>query len=434
VLLALGYYDHQLHRGIARYARRAGWVLDTSMAHYGVLPTHWEGDGIITLMFPHRADIVEFVRGTSAAVVDLTQDVAVDVPRVLLDNKAIGRLGAEHLLTRGFDNLAFFKFTAAMDVRERSEAFERAARAGGAAYHALDWHSVSGTTAGLGTNWFEWLAGRLREMPVPLGIMAQSDNRATGVLSACASVGLSVPEQVAVLGVDNDELVCEFAPVQISSVDSDRERLAYEGAALLDRLMRGERPPRRTKRIPPKGLVVRASSDILAIRHLEVATALRFIWDHFREPIVALRPLPRLPEARRPHDRRGTRAQARRARQGPARRDEREDTPDSADVGLLGGRAPVARVHAGRRREPLSLPPRPPEGPRRGDGNGGIATAGTADRVYLRPLPAGLGRRTRGGGGHEMRGPTALPGGHVLPCRRAVSADGRQICGAGGPV
>jgi LacI family transcriptional regulator len=269
------------------------------MAHYGVLPTHWEGDGIITLMFPHRADIVEFVQGTSAAVVDLTQDVAVDVPRVLLDNKAIGRLGAEHLLTRGFDNLAFFKFTAAMDVRERCEAFERAARAGGAAYHALDWHSASGTTAGRacaaeaaatsprrrGTNWFELLAGRLREMPVPLGIMAQSDNRATGVLSACASVNLSVPEQVAVLGVDNDELVCEFAPVQISSVDSDREALAYEGAVLLDRLMRGERAPRRTKRVPPKGLVVRASSDILAIRHLEVATALRFIWDHFREPI-----------------------------------------------------------------------------------------------------------------------------------------------------
>ncbi len=285
VLLALGYYDHQLHRGIARYARGAGWVLDTSMAHYGVLPTHWEGDGVITLMFPHRADIVEFVRGTSAAVVDLTQDVAIDVPRVLLDNAAIGRLAAEHLLTRGFDNVAFFRFTAAMDVRERCEAFRIAAEEGGATFHLLDWHEAGRQAEARYANWFEWLAGRLAELPVPLGVMAQSDNRATGVLTACESAHLSVPEQVAVIGVDNDELVCELAPVQISSVDSDRETLAYEGAALLDRLMLGSAPPRRTKRVPPKGLVIRASSDILAIRHLEVATALRFIWDHFREPV-----------------------------------------------------------------------------------------------------------------------------------------------------
>jgi LacI family transcriptional regulator len=266
------------------------------MAHYGVLPDHWEGDGVISLMFPHRADITEFVRGTSASVVDLTNDVKLDVPRVLLDNASIGRLAAEHLLTRGFENAAFFKFTSAMDVRERCDAFRRAVEEGGAAFHLLDWSEASraclcgGRQArraaeGGEANWFEWLAGRLRALPVPLGVMAQSDNRAAGVLSACEAVGLSVPEQVAVIGVDNDELVCEFAPVQISSVDSDREALAYEGAALLDRLMRGERPPRKTKRIPPKGLVVRASSDILAIRHLEVATALRFIWDHFREPI-----------------------------------------------------------------------------------------------------------------------------------------------------
>lgn len=287
VLLALGYYDQKLHRGIARYARKAGWVLETHMAHYGVLPTHWEGDGIMTLLFPHRKDLIHLVRSSDAAVVDLTHDVALHLPRVLLENRKIGCLAAEHLLERGFEHLAFFKFTDAMDIREREEGFAGAVHGAGRMLHMLDWYSYSQAGGGRKrTNWMRWLLARLKELPKPVGIMAQSDNKGTILLNACAAADLRIPEQVAVVGVDNDELACEFAPVPLSSVDSNREELAYAGAELLDRVMAGRPAPAVPLRIAPRGVVVRESSDILAVSHVQVAAALRFIWQHYREPIT----------------------------------------------------------------------------------------------------------------------------------------------------
>lgn len=281
VLMALGYHDYQLHRGIARFARQAGWILDTSMAHYGVVPEHWQGDGILTLLIPGRTDIMECVRRRRVPVVAMTTDVPeMDVPRVRLDNQRIGELGAEHLIERGFEDLAFYQFSDIDDVRGREAGFRRAVLAAGRRYHHLNWHAAAGSR-----NWLDWLTRRLRRLPLPIGIMAQSDNRAAFVLSACEAAGIAVPQQAAVVGVDNDLYACEFAAVPISSVDSNRETMAYEAAALLERLMRGERAPEDPRVVPPCGVVVRKSSDMLAIRHKAVARALNFIWEHFAEPI-----------------------------------------------------------------------------------------------------------------------------------------------------
>ncbi|MEN6493028.1 MAG: DNA-binding transcriptional regulator [Thermoguttaceae bacterium] len=284
VLMALGYYDHQLHRGIVRYAREAGWILDTSMAHYGVIPDHWQGDGIITLLLENRKDILRYLKQAPVPVVSLTTDVEeLAIPRVQLDNRRIGQLAAEHLVGRGFENLGFYKFSNIHDVRDRQQGFRRAVKQAGCTYIPLDWHAASERNPR--RNWFDWLKSRLQELPLPIGIMAQSDNRASLLISACEAVGIAVPEQVAVVGVDNDEYACEFASVPISSVDSNREALAYEGAVLLGKLMAGARPPRRPIAVAPKGVVVRKSSDILAIDHKAVARALSFIWEHFWEPI-----------------------------------------------------------------------------------------------------------------------------------------------------
>lgn len=284
VLMALGYYDPQLHRGITRFAREAGWVLDSSMAHYGVIPHHWRGDGIITILLPERADITRYVRRQAVPVVALYADVAeVRAPRVVLDDVQIGRLAATHLLERGFTDLGFYKFTDFQAVRGREAGFRRTVERAGGRYHLLDWHAASRQQPS--GNWFDWLKQQLPNLPLPIGLMAQSDHRATYLLSACEAVGLAVPDQVAVIGVDNDEHACELAPVPISSVDCNRERLAYEGARLLDRLMHGRRPPRRSLTVAPRGVVVRRSSDILAVDHQAVARALRFIREHYHEPL-----------------------------------------------------------------------------------------------------------------------------------------------------
>ncbi len=284
VLMALAYYDHQLHRGVVRYAREAGWSLDTSMAHYGVLPEYWQGDGVLTLLLPNRDDILQFTRRQEVPVVGLSLDVKeMSVPRVCLDNERIGQLAAEHLLERGFENLGFYKFSDICDVRSRETGFRAAVERAGARYLPIDWHAASHRHSQQG--WFEWLKQQLRKVPQPMGIMAQSDNRAAQLINACEAAGLVIPDELAVVGVDNDEYACEFASVPISSVDSARESLAYEGASLLGRLMQGGEPPASVLEIEPRSVVVRKSSDILAVPHKAVAHALGFIWERFRDRI-----------------------------------------------------------------------------------------------------------------------------------------------------
>ena len=234
--MALGYYDRQLHRGITRFAQEAGWVLDTSMAHYGVIPTHRRGEGIITILIPERKDITRYVRRQQVPVVALYGDAErVDVLGVLLDDVRIGRLAAEHLLERGFTELGFYKFAGLDAVERREQGFRQAVLAAGRGYHLLDWHAASRQRRRL--NWFDWLKRQIPKLPTPIGIMAQSDHRAAYLISACEALRIAVPEEIAVIGADNDEQACEFSAVPLSSVDGNRESFAYEGAKLLDRLM-----------------------------------------------------------------------------------------------------------------------------------------------------------------------------------------------------
>jgi LacI family transcriptional regulator len=136
-----------------------------------------------------------------------------------------------------------------------------------------------------------WLADQLGELPKPVGLFVDSDWTGLEVIEACAEAGLPVPEQVAVVSCYNMSDVCEGTPVPLSNVDVDRERCGYEAAALLDRLMKGTAAsPTEKILVPPKGVVLRDSSDTLAIEHLGVARALRIIKKRFVDP--ALRPEP----------------------------------------------------------------------------------------------------------------------------------------------
>ncbi len=264
------------------YAREAGWILNSQMVRYGRAPESWSGDGILSLLVPARPDLIEFVRSADAPVVDLAPDV--DLPkiagRVLLENERIGELAAAHLFERRFRNLAFFQYNDNLDVQERSDGFCRAVETAGGEFFHLDWPRAQ---ANHGDS-FSWLVDQISRLPHPVGIFAQSDHRAVRVLEACGALGLRVPEQVAVIGVDNDEF-CQFAPVGISSVDSNRFQQGYQAARELDRLMAGGEPAAAPIRIPPRDVVVRRSSEILAVEHPQVAAALGYIWQNFRRPI-----------------------------------------------------------------------------------------------------------------------------------------------------
>ena len=120
----------------------------------------------------------------------------------------------------------------------------------------------------------------LQTLEMPVGVMACNDVRARHVLEACHSLGVRVPEDVAVIGVDNDELVCELSDPPLSSIEQGMRRLGYQAAALLDQLMQGKDAPQTQFVVAPEGVVARRSTDTLAVSNAEVALAARFIREH----------------------------------------------------------------------------------------------------------------------------------------------------------
>lgn len=292
ILLALGYYTHDRHTGIVRYAREAGWTLDcrllafrASEARHMQYLRATRYDGIIAYLSTTSQRMTRLIQSFDVPVVDLGMDrPEIDVPRVLPDNVAIGKVGAEYLLGRGFTQLVFYThYYDTWATRHRMAGFRDTVVQAGANFQPLIWDEQPRPRRQQSR--LTWLAAKLKEYPLPLAVMAINDHVAMELLQACELARLRVPEQVVVLGVDNDELVVDLTAIPISSVDSNRERIGYEAAALLDRLIDGHRPEKNPVLIPPKGVVTRKSTDILAVADTDVAIAIHYIWEHFREQI-----------------------------------------------------------------------------------------------------------------------------------------------------
>lgn len=276
-------YGRQILRGIARYLKTHGaWSVFLDERELHTPPpdwlSHWHGDGVICRSTtPEWAQVF---RRRRLPVVDLN-DLHLDLglPRVGSDMEAIGRLGAEHLLERGFRHLAFCGFTQETWSGQRRNGF--VAAAGGAVGRGSLYESP---WAGLREHpWPEErnrIARWLQSLPRPVGIMACNDARAQQVLEACRHLGAHVPDEIAVVGVDNAETFCELCNPPLSSVAPDAERIGFEAAVLLERLMAGKAAPRQPLRVPPRGVVTRQSSDVYAVEDTLVSRAVRFIREH----------------------------------------------------------------------------------------------------------------------------------------------------------
>lgn len=282
ILLAMGFYRRQLHEGVAAYCREQHWILD-SYDHSPDLDLANQWDGII-LLHQSLPELQPFLRKT-APVVTLAMDDAgkFQTASVLQDQAAIGAMGAAHLLERGFKRLFFCGYDDAIShVRFRGMRAE-------AHRHGLKVQEVclphrSPTTKGV-TYIFNWLEEHLLGAQPPFGVLAAHDLLGVTILDACKGTGLKVPEQVAVLGVDNEALICDCAPVPLSSVDNNLFQHGYEAAKLMGRLLRGE-SPLQTALIPPNRVVVRASTDTIATESLQLANILQHI--HARYGDVSL--------------------------------------------------------------------------------------------------------------------------------------------------
>ncbi len=202
------------------------------------------------------------------------------VPKIRPDNFAIGHLGGEHFLERGFRRVGFAGFSNYAWARERRDGFVEAAQLGGIGCDVFEVDYPGDMTPTWDEEQTEVLAQWLVSLPKPVGVLCCNDMRALQVIAACQSAGLLVPEEIAVLGANNDAIRCDLSFPPLSSVEPDPFQSGFRAAEMLDTLMRGETPAETYLRIDPRGVVARQSSDVLAVDDRNVAAALSYIREH----------------------------------------------------------------------------------------------------------------------------------------------------------
>lgn len=283
--------DRRVIQGVAAYVRaRANWDLyiEEEPLHRLVKLSKWTGHGVI-VNFDDRETALA-VRGLKIPVVGFGgghgwYDPASRIPYLTTDNAGIGELAARHLLDCGFSRLACYgdrRSRVHHWCEERIQAFDRRAQLAGIRCSIL--RAGSPTThnwEGLQRELSAWLAS----LPKPVGVLACTDLRARHILQVCWTTGLRVPDDVAVVGVDNDEMLCELTAPPLTSIEQGFLQIGYEAATLLDRLMAGKRAPQLRWVIPPERLVARQSTDVIACQDPDLVAAVRFIRQHACEGI-----------------------------------------------------------------------------------------------------------------------------------------------------
>jgi len=282
VIEASNAYARGLLAGIHRHVRsHEPWTVSLPEHGRGTPPLEWlagwHGDGVIArIETAATARTLDRLRRTrSIPVIDVSAARLLrDLPYVETDDAAIARLAADHFFERDFRHFAFLgddrfrwslnrcrEFVAAVTARGREVAVFGGGRRGRA------------TAAGDDEAIAAWLA----RLPKPVALLACYDDRGRQALDACRRAGIAVPDEVAVLGVDDDEVLCGLASPPLSSVIPDAVGAGRLAAELLDRLMRSEPLAGGEWLMPPLGIAVRQSTDVLAIDDALVVAAVRQI-------------------------------------------------------------------------------------------------------------------------------------------------------------
>lgn len=281
-------YGRGLVRGVTRYHREnRRWSVYFQPHGLDDPPpewfTRWRGDGVLARV--GNRQMAEAVRAVGPPVVEL-RGVLTDIgyPFIGVDNLAVARLGLEHLLDRGFRHLAFCGLPRAVHplMDDRCDYFKRLAAESGFTCNVF---SARGGQQGGWERQQENIARWIKSLPKPVGMMTCNDDIGMQVLDACRRAEVAVPDEVAVIGVDNDEYLCGLSIPPLTSIDVMPDRIGYEAAAMLDRMMEGHSIPAEPILMAPRGIVVRQSTDVLATEDRDVARALAFIRAHACERI-----------------------------------------------------------------------------------------------------------------------------------------------------
>jgi LacI family transcriptional regulator len=270
-------------QGLRDYARRrTRWVFAANLEFpTGVRSLRgWAVDGaLVFLSTPAEEDVL---LNRELPAVNLSGALrAPRIPRVMIDNAAVGRLAAEHLLACGFSRFGYYGLRGVWYAEERKRGFvERLRREGlgGAVYDEIP--RREGSWVSDPDRLERWLAA----LPKPAGLFACTDQRALAALEACRRLRIDVPRRLGLIGVDNDELTCETCRPTLSSISRNAYQIGVEAGRLLDRLLRGDRPPAMDILIEPGEVVRRESTDVFAAPHPVLRRAVAFVRAHVGEP------------------------------------------------------------------------------------------------------------------------------------------------------
>lgn len=277
-------FAYRLLRGIINYSGRSdNWVVCRMPPTYkrqlgmkGVVnwAVKWKADVVIG-QFDPEDDVTLFRRN---GIVALAQDYICkfdSIPNITADYELTGKMAAEHFLDRGFRNFAFFGHKGVCWSEERFDGFrKRIEEAGfGDSVFVYDGQNI-------GDLWYydsKALACWLKSLPKPVAVMACDDNQGSLLLEACNSCGIRMPDEVAAIGVDNDEVLDNLSNPTLSSIDVDIEGGGYEAAELALRMMEDPSYPGKDIILRPLSVITRMSTSVFATGDKEVVKALRFI-------------------------------------------------------------------------------------------------------------------------------------------------------------
>ncbi|MEE2660541.1 MAG: DNA-binding transcriptional regulator [Planctomycetota bacterium] len=281
-------HTREVCAGVLGYvAEGARWFVHLSPSDPRALEPlkEWQPDGVIAHLF--NEELADGLAAWGGPVVNITSTLNDPrFPRVEVKHDAVGVMAAEHLLERGFRHFGFAGSDRSGFAVSRKQAFHRRVQEAGGSFAAC--HVEDLPLRDPGTSWSgmqETFSGWLRDLPKPVGVLCSMDGVARRLAATCRSMDLNVPEEVAILGVNDDEFECVVARPNLSSIAIPARRIGYDAAALLENLMAGEPRPQSDITLQPLGVVSRRSTEAEATEDEIVRTALRYIRANYREPI-----------------------------------------------------------------------------------------------------------------------------------------------------
>lgn len=305
-------YSKELLKGIKAYTKESDKWLFCMMPLFqretigvsGILKwaKEWGADGIVGQLYNDPKNVEQLLKAKIPVIAQDFKERFEHIPNITGSYRATGEMAAEYFIKKGFTHFAFYGFRDIVWSRERAEGFE--ARLAASRYTV---HHFEHSTPQSNELWYykpSSLSHWLKSLPRPIAIMACDDNQGQHIAEACRLLKIRIPEEIAILGVDNDELICELSSPPLSSIALNVHKGGYEAARLMEKLILGGTQTGEDILVEPQQIITRQSTDIYATSDKHIAASLRYIHHHIDKGLHVPELLKLVPLSRRVFERR----------------------------------------------------------------------------------------------------------------------------------